>query len=91
MRSQTMLGRLPVLARSASSFLCAACYSAGKDSAGSMLSLVRTALLSVEAAARHELAARIASVETSIRESFIWRIIDGSPCTKVGFLLAPIC
>ena len=66
-----MFGRLPVLARSASSFLCAACSCAGNDSAGSMLSLVRTALLRVDAAARQELAARRASAETSVLESLM--------------------
>src|SRR5258707_4273615 len=80
MRSQTILGRLPVLVRSASSLPCAACSCAGNESAGSMLSLVRTALLNSDAWARQELAARIASAETSVRDSVKSRIIGDHPC-----------
>jgi len=46
--SQTMFGHLPVLARNAASFCVAACSCAGRLKAGSMLSLLRTALLKVE-------------------------------------------
>jgi hypothetical protein len=45
-----MFGRLPVVDRSASSFACAACCWSGKASAGSMLSLVRVALVSTDCA-----------------------------------------
>ena len=64
--NQTMFGRLPVLARSASSFFCAACSWAGNDSAGSMLSLVRTALLMVEACAKDGVIAAGETVVASI-------------------------
>ena len=45
-----MLGRFPFLAKSAPSFAWAAASWAGCDRAGSMLSLVRTALLSTDCA-----------------------------------------
>jgi hypothetical protein len=49
MTGHTMFGRLPIFARSASGLRWEACSSAGNESAGSMLSLVRTALLSADA------------------------------------------
>src|SRR5882672_755851 len=85
-RSQTIFGVLPVLARSASSFFCAACSCAGNESAGSMLSLTRTALLSVDACAKHA-SGRISASTASAVQANIWlRFIGLPPAPSVRLL-----